>query len=100
MRFIQVTLINKIDIHSLCDLYLIGDSEIDEMFKIFKILGTPNEDVWPGVSNLKDWNPEFPKWQRKDLSKLIPGLDENGLDLLYQLIDYNPARRISAKRGN
>ncbi|KAF9155247.1 Cyclin-dependent kinase 3 [Linnemannia schmuckeri] len=76
-----------------------GDSEIDEMFKIFKILGTPNETVWPGVSALKDWNPEFPKWQRKDLRTLVPGLDDEGLDLLEQLIDYNPARRISAKRA-
>ncbi|KAG0280981.1 Cyclin-dependent kinase catalytic subunit [Linnemannia exigua] len=76
-----------------------GDSEIDEMFKIFKILGTPNENVWPGVSSLKDWNPEFPKWQRKDLRALIPGLDDNGLNLFEQLIDYNPARRISAKRA-
>ncbi|KAG0312271.1 Cyclin-dependent kinase 3 [Linnemannia gamsii] len=76
-----------------------GDSEIDEMFKIFKILGTPNETVWPGVSSLKDWNPEFPKWQRKDLRTLVPGLNEEGLDLLEQLIDYNPARRISAKRA-
>ncbi|KAG9063864.1 Cyclin-dependent kinase 2 [Linnemannia hyalina] len=77
-----------------------GDSEIDEMFRIFKILGTPNETVWPGVSSLKDWNPEFPKWQRKDLRTLVPNLDDEGLDLLEQLIDYNPARRISAKRGN
>ncbi|KAF9291765.1 cyclin-dependent kinase 2 [Linnemannia elongata] len=76
-----------------------GDSEIDEMFKIFKILGTPNETVWPGVSSLKDWNPEFPKWQRKDLRTLVPGLNDEGLDLLEQLIDYNPARRISAKRA-
>ncbi|KAF9932755.1 Cyclin-dependent kinase catalytic subunit [Linnemannia zychae] len=77
-----------------------GDSEIDELFKIFKILGTPNETVWPGVSSLKDWNPEFPVWQRKDLKTLIPGLNNEGLDLLEQLIDYSPARRISAKRGS
>ncbi|KAF9097115.1 Cyclin-dependent kinase 3 [Mortierella sp. GBA35] len=76
-----------------------GDSEIDEMFKIFKILGTPNETVWPGVSELKDWNPEFPKWARKDLREQVPGLNDEGLDLLEQMIDYNPARRISAKRA-
>ncbi|KAF8938541.1 Cyclin-dependent kinase 3 [Haplosporangium gracile] len=82
------------------DMWSVGcDSEIDEMFKIFKVLGTPNETVWPGVSSLKDWNPEFPKWQRKDLRTLVPGLDDEGLDLLEQLIDYNPARRISAKRA-
>ena len=25
-----------------------GDSEIDEIFRIFRILGTPNENTWPG----------------------------------------------------
>ena len=39
-----------------------GDSEIDEIYKIFRQLGTPNEDVWPGVTQLPDWNPAFPKW--------------------------------------
>jgi serine/threonine protein kinase len=26
-----------------------GDSEIDMIFKIFKTLGTPLDDIWPGV---------------------------------------------------
>ncbi len=33
------------------------DVQIDELFKIFQLLGTPNEKVWPGVTNLQDWNP-------------------------------------------
>ncbi|CAE6426783.1 unnamed protein product [Rhizoctonia solani] len=32
-----------------------GDSEIDQIFKIFRLLGTPNEEVWPGVSQLPDY---------------------------------------------
>jgi cyclin-dependent kinase len=24
-----------------------GDSEIDQIFKVFKVLGTPNENHWP-----------------------------------------------------
>jgi hypothetical protein len=30
-----------------------GDSEIDQLFKIFRILGTPCEDTWPGVTDLQ-----------------------------------------------
>jgi cyclin-dependent kinase 2 len=29
-----------------------GDSEIDELFKIFQILGTPNEETWRGIRQL------------------------------------------------
>ena len=32
-----------------------GDSEIDQLLKIFKILGTPSEDSWPGVTSLPDY---------------------------------------------
>uniref|UniRef100_A0A0A9E4C6 Uncharacterized protein n=1 Tax=Arundo donax TaxID=35708 RepID=A0A0A9E4C6_ARUDO len=39
-----------------------GDSEIDELFKIFRIMGTPNEETWPGVASLPDYKSSFPKW--------------------------------------
>ena len=32
-----------------------GDSEIDQIFKIFKVLGTPNENNWPDALKLKDF---------------------------------------------
>ena len=59
-----------------------GDSEIDEIFKIFRILGTPNEEVWPGCTALPDWNEDFPVWPSLHISRFTPGLCENGVDLL------------------
>ncbi|KAL1923892.1 uncharacterized protein VTP21DRAFT_6927 [Calcarisporiella thermophila] len=76
-----------------------GDSEIDELFRIFRALGTPNEKMWPGVSQLPDYKATFPSWQPQPLNKIIPTLDEEGLDLLAQMFVYDPARRISAKRA-
>jgi len=76
-----------------------GDSEIDQIFKIFRILGTPNEKVWPGVSQLPDYKETFPQWSRQDLQNILPQLDEDGLDLLMQTLTYDTAKRISAKRA-
>ncbi|KAL9070962.1 MAG: hypothetical protein Q9157_005639, partial [Trypethelium eluteriae] len=76
-----------------------GDSEIDEIFKIFRILGTPSEQEWPGVTSLPDFKPSFPKWQRSDLGSNVSSLDEEGLDLLDALLVYDPAGRISAKQA-
>ncbi|CAM9736067.1 unnamed protein product [Scytosiphon promiscuus] len=76
-----------------------GDSEIDEIYKIFQLLGTPNEDVWPNVTDLQDWNPGFPTWKRLNLAHRSQGLDKFGLDLLEKLLYYDPKRRISAKRA-
>ncbi|KAK0236538.1 kinase-like domain-containing protein [Armillaria nabsnona] len=75
-----------------------GDSEIDQIFKIFRILGTPNEDIWPGVSNLPDYKATFPRWGVQDISRLVPDLDPAGIDILRRLLAYDSARRISAKR--
>jgi serine/threonine protein kinase len=74
-----------------------GDSEIDEIFRIFRVMGTPTEDTWPGVTSLQDWNEEFPVWPAVPLSKFTPGLDEDGVDLLEQLLAIDPRRRINAK---
>ena len=32
-----------------------GDSEIDQLFRIFRVLRTPTEDLWPGVTQLPDF---------------------------------------------
>mmetsp|Transcript_21911 Transcript_21911/g.36304 ORF Transcript_21911/g.36304 Transcript_21911/m.36304 type:complete len:300 (-) Transcript_21911:224-1123(-) len=74
-----------------------GDSEIDELFRIFRLLGTPNEDCWPGVSQLPDFKGSFPNWPSQSFSKVVPGLDASGLDLLAQMMYYEPSKRITAK---
>uniref|UniRef100_A0A4X1W9S8 Cyclin-dependent kinase 2 n=3 Tax=Suina TaxID=35497 RepID=A0A4X1W9S8_PIG len=74
-----------------------GDSEIDQLFRIFRTLGTPDEVVWPGVTSMPDYKPSFPKWARQDFSKVVPPLDEDGRSLLSQMLHYDPNKRISAK---
>ncbi|KAK3691465.1 Cyclin-dependent kinase catalytic subunit [Vermiconidia calcicola] len=81
-----------------------GDSEIDEIFKIFRILGTPGEADWPGVTSFPDFKSSFPKWERKPEDELvnvdgIKVLGEEGLNLLESLLVYDPAGRISAKQA-
>lgn len=64
-----------------------GDSEIDEIFRIFRILGTPNETHWPGVTSLPDYKMTFPQWRRTRLADVVPKLDPDGQELLKVLID-------------
>lgn len=73
-----------------------GDSEIDELFKIFRVLGTPTEETWKGVTSLRDFKPTFPKWQPQPLSNYVKDLDSKGIDLLSQMLQYDPQKRISA----
>ncbi|BAS76728.1 cyclin-dependent kinase A-2 isoform X1 [Oryza sativa Japonica Group] len=74
-----------------------GDSEIDELFKIFSIMGTPNEETWPGVASLPDYISTFPKWPSVDLATVVPTLDSSGLDLLSKMLRLDPSKRINAR---
>ncbi|XP_002162867.1 cyclin-dependent kinase 1 [Hydra vulgaris] len=76
-----------------------GDSEIDEIFKIFQVLGTPDNEIWEGVEELPEYKAAFPKWKSKDLQKMLPSLEPAGIDLLKKFLIYNPADRISARKA-
>ncbi|XP_076893872.1 cell division control protein 2 homolog C-like [Bidens hawaiensis] len=73
-----------------------GDSEFQQLLHIFRLLGTPTEEVWPGVSSLKDWH-VYPKWEAQNLARAVPSLGPDGVDLLSKMLKYDPAERISAK---
>ena len=47
-----------------------------------RVLGTPNEESWPGVKQLPDYKPTFPQWSSQDLAEQVPYLDAAGIDLL------------------
>ena len=76
-----------------------GDSELDQIFKIFKILGTPTEADWPGFKSLKNYQSQIPAYQRNAFTSFIPGhcLDQIGMDLMERMLVYDPLKRITAK---
>ncbi|ORY92739.1 kinase-like domain-containing protein [Leucosporidium creatinivorum] len=74
-----------------------GDSEIDQIFKIFRLLGTPNTEVWPALVNMPDFRTSFPKWRPQNFADVLPEMDPVALDLLERMLVYDPSRRITAK---
>jgi serine/threonine protein kinase len=77
-----------------------GDSEIDQLFRIFRLLGTPTEENWAGVSSLPDYKPTFPQWAKKSLDTVFPEeKDPLAIDLLSKMLVYEPSKRISAKEA-
>ncbi|TVU03512.1 hypothetical protein EJB05_50950 [Eragrostis curvula] len=81
-----------------------GNSEIDQLNKIFRMLGAPNDEIWPGYSKLPGAKAKFVKQPRNRLREKFPAvsftggltLSEAGFDLLTRLLTYDPEKRISA----
>ncbi|KAH8249793.1 hypothetical protein KR032_012379 [Drosophila birchii] len=73
-----------------------GDSEIDQLFRMFRILKTPTEDIWPGVTSLPDYKNTFPCWSNNQLTNQLKNLDANGINLIQKMLIYDPVHRISA----
>ncbi|KAL7638025.1 UNVERIFIED_CONTAM: hypothetical protein RMT77_011650 [Armadillidium vulgare] len=74
-----------------------GDSEIDQLFRIFRILTTPTEETWRGVTQFPDYKANFPRWKENSLADCVSRMDDLGLDLLRKTLIYDPKERISAK---
>eukprot|EP01017_Pseudomicrothorax_dubius_P017512 TRINITY_DN1971_c0_g1_i1.p1 TRINITY_DN1971_c0_g1~~TRINITY_DN1971_c0_g1_i1.p1 ORF type:complete len:306 (+),score=53.43 TRINITY_DN1971_c0_g1_i1:145-1062(+) len=75
-----------------------GDCEIDQLYRIFRVLGTPTEQVWPGLTVMKNYSPNFPKWPPQ-LAHVVSSfaVDALGFDLLQRMLKYDPCERITAK---
>ncbi|XP_050222887.1 cyclin-dependent kinase G-2 [Mercurialis annua] len=80
-----------------------GNNEINQLSKIFGILGTPNEGIWPGFSKLPGAKANFIKQPYNFLRKKFPAtsftgapyLSDLGLDLLTRLLTYDPEKRLT-----
>jgi cyclin-dependent kinase 2 len=79
-----------------------GDSDIDQLFKIFKLFGTPNSTSSPTLLKLPDWSQNFPRWAQtrdKFVNMFKTHLENDGIDLLLKMLDMEPTRRISAREA-
>ncbi|CAD8046748.1 unnamed protein product [Paramecium primaurelia] len=76
-----------------------GDSEIDQIFKIFQYHGTPTVQDWPNIADLPDFKPTFPRFRPTPPEQFFKNFDKVGLDLVTKMIALDPAKRIYVKEA-
>ncbi|KAK9502510.1 hypothetical protein O3M35_011279 [Rhynocoris fuscipes] len=77
-----------------------GNSEIDQIFKICSILGTPDKREWyEGHQLAANMNFKFPQFRKTPMSSLIPNASTEGITLLEAMLHWNPSKRPTAQHS-
>jgi len=74
-----------------------GQYEIDQLGKIFGILGTPTEAEWPKDSSVL--REAFSPRNCRGLESLFPDIEPQALDLLKRMLEINQGIRVSASEA-
>lgn len=73
-----------------------GDSEVDQLHKIFSILGTPTPEDLPNYNDLvEDMKGMIRDFPRKSWSEVLRTDNLELIDLMNKIMQYNPAKRIT-----
>jgi negative regulator of PHO system len=73
-----------------------GTTNEDQLIRIFRIMGTPSERTWPGISQFSEYKQNFQMYATQDLRQILPQIDPSGIDLLQRMLQLRPELRISA----
>uniref|UniRef100_A0A8C3AUP1 cyclin-dependent kinase n=1 Tax=Cyclopterus lumpus TaxID=8103 RepID=A0A8C3AUP1_CYCLU len=77
-----------------------GSTVEDELHLIFRLLGTPTDDNWPGICSIEEFKSyKFPKYKPQPLINHAPRLDGEGIELLLAFLRYESKKRISAEEA-
>lgn len=74
-----------------------GKSEVDQLHKILEIIGVPDQRDWPENSSLP-WE-NFKKCKGINLKHLVPEISDEGLDLMKNLLLFDPNKRFNARES-
>ncbi|KAI0229820.1 Cyclin-dependent kinase 17 [Lamellibrachia satsuma] len=75
-----------------------GSTTEDQLHLIFKMIGTPMDDTWPGIIHSEEFQGyKFPHYHPDHLINHAPRLDADGLSLLSEFLQYNVKYRVSAQ---
>ncbi|XP_067914472.1 serine/threonine-protein kinase MAK isoform X1 [Heterodontus francisci] len=77
-----------------------GTSEVDEIFKICQVLGTPKKTDWPeGYQLSTTMNFRFPQCVPTHLKTLIPNASNEAIQLMKEMLHWDPKKRPNASQA-
>lgn len=70
-----------------------GESDLDQLMRIFQVLGNPTEENWPGLKSLSDYI-EFKPFPSVPLKNIFTAAADDLLDVIGGLLVLNPLKRL------
>lgn len=76
-----------------------GETDIEQLAIVLHKLGTPTEEIWPGLTNLPDYNKiTFGISEGIDVGSLLEINSKEGKNLIKTLVQYDHNKRLTAKK--
>jgi len=69
-----------------------GESDLDQLAKIFQAMGSPSNEIWPGVTSLPDYV-LFKVFPKTPLRNIFTAAPDDMIQLLSSLLTLNPLER-------
>ncbi|KAK3619453.1 negative regulator of the PHO system [Elasticomyces elasticus] len=76
-----------------------GTTNEDQLQKIFRLMGTPSERSWPGISQFPEYKTNWTIYSTQELRSYLPQIDPLGLQVLSQMLQLRPELRCSAQQA-
>lgn len=78
--------------------FLPGDTDLDQLSKIFQVLGTPTKATWPKMESLPDFV-QFKPCPGTPLKDIFIAASDDLLEILEKMLTMDPCRRINASEA-
>lgn len=78
--------------------FLPGETDLDQLTRIFQVMGTPNNETWAGVKDLSDYI-EFKFQPSVPLKNIFIAAGDDLLDVIGGLLALDPLKRIQCTQA-
>ncbi|KAH9518538.1 Cyclin-Dependent Kinase 7 [Bulinus truncatus] len=78
--------------------FLPGDTDLDQLSRIFQVLGTPAEADWPDMKCLPDYI-VFKEYPKHSLKEIFTAASDDLLEVLNSMLSLNPSKRCTSSQA-
>lgn len=76
--------------------FITGEAELQQLSRIWQVLGSPTEKDWPGMKTLPLYMPSTEQFPKPTLRFIFPAASQDTIDMISKLLLYDPSKRMSA----